>query len=132
MKVNLYVLPAVRVSIGLLKAIYPLGYGLLQLVTEILPAYLPLKALLVTAKVAALPDPRTSMRQGDTEPVSKLPLVNSGDAGALNAKSTNVKPRSIRMRPARILAISARLMTKVLPRNIAFTGLLSQKPDIKH
>jgi hypothetical protein len=37
-KVNVYVSPAVGFSIGLLNAMYPLGLGVLQLVTAIFPA----------------------------------------------------------------------------------------------
>ena len=41
-KVRVYVLPAVTVSMGLLNAMYPVGDGLLQLVTAIFAAYFPL------------------------------------------------------------------------------------------
>ena len=37
-KVNVYVSPTVGFSIGLLNAMYPLGDGVLQLVTAIFPA----------------------------------------------------------------------------------------------
>jgi hypothetical protein len=107
----------------------------LQLVTEIFPAYFPSKASLVIASFAALPDPLMSMCQGDTEPVSKLPLVNNVAGSALKTTVVlmSVKARSKRMKIAWILEVlfcSAR--AKFLPRDIASTGVLSPNLNNKH
>jgi hypothetical protein len=106
----------------------------LQLVTEIFPAYFPLKASLVTVSFAALPDPLMSMCQGDTEPVSKLPLGINVVGSALKTTEVlmSVKARSMRMKPAWILAVLACPMANLLSRDILSTGVLSPNLNNKH
>jgi hypothetical protein len=110
-KVILYVFPAVVVNIGLLKAMYPFGLGLLQLVTLIFPARVPANASVVVVKVATLPDPPMLMRQGETEPVSKPPFVIKVPVGmTANVVPTIVKLRSIRSNAAVILLVTVFLL----------------------
>ena len=94
----------------------------MQLVTEILAAYFPLKALLARARVARLPDPFMSIRQGDTEPVSKSPLGKSEPDIAPNAGSAGVKLRSTRSMKVMNLTVPVRSIARFFPSIIVSPG----------
>ena len=104
-KVSVYVCPTVGLSIGLFSAMYPLGSGVLQLVTDIFPAYDPEKESLVVVRVATLPSPEVLMLQGDAELVSKSPLAIRLFGIALSAEFNSVKLIRIMVMPASILVL---------------------------